>query len=138
MSALKVLLVMRCFVQAQGHTGTHDSIVARGTITTAEEPVEMRTGNGWSKTYRGEILLGSNVGCSFRAPNLIVTFLAVARVEYVLARCRSRLTCSRCPGPGNDCEVLVPIEVVSPFLIPPVAPAADNTLPPSYFEVTED
>ena len=107
------MLIQRSFVQAQGlgtsphhyhlspltrsaPAGTHDLIAATG-ILEADGPIdgteiplssipETESSDPppvWSRQYKGEIKLGPSVGSSFRAPNLIVTFLVAIRVKSV-------------------------------------------------------
>lgn len=87
----------------------------------------------WSRQYKGEIKLGPNVGSSFRAPNLVLTFLVAIRVN--------------CLGTGNDTEFNLPVDIISPFRTgdagghyippPPIVDEVDLVLPPSYFQTTE-
>ncbi|KAL8292346.1 hypothetical protein RQP46_001812 [Phenoliferia psychrophenolica] len=107
-----VCLIQRCFVSAQGLSGTHDIQVAQ-TRTLVDGPEE----GTWVQNLsdRGLILAPPqthNIASSFRAPNLVVQFLLSVRVAV--------------PGGGNDAELSWPIEILPstglPRPIPTVQP----------------
>lgn len=127
LSKLTPFLLIRFQSTDEPLAATHDSVLCKGDLEIDESCPPPAEG-AHIKGYKGFIKLNSNVGSSFKAPNLVVMYLIGIRVI--------------CPGVNNDVEMLVPIEIVSNLAqissngTEMTAPEPD--LPPDYFQVTEE
>ncbi|KAK4057302.1 hypothetical protein OIO90_001799 [Microbotryomycetes sp. JL221] len=103
-SSIKVYLVQRAHVCAQGLVNIHDKIVATGIVqqhdssqntpSTVDEPLDKR--------FKGMIALNRSVGSSFKAPNLSVSFLVVVSINV--------------NGLSNKTDITMPCNIVSSTL----------------------
>ncbi|KDE03945.1 hypothetical protein MVLG_05579 [Microbotryum lychnidis-dioicae p1A1 Lamole] len=119
LTAVTVHLVQRAYVGAQGLTNLHDTSVGRSQIEedgpSEGTPVRRDEADDdgpdsqaavWSKRFKGEIDLTRGVATSFRTVNLVIQYLVVVHVQST---------------PGNECDVAVPISIVSTASILPRA-----------------
>ncbi|SCV70138.1 BQ2448_1532 [Microbotryum intermedium] len=127
LSSVSVHLVQRAYVGAQGLTNLHDTSVGRPQIEedgpSEGTPIRRREADidgsesqaaVWSKRFKGEIDLTRGVASSFRTVNLVIQYLVVVHVQS---------------SPGNECEVAVPISIVSTASILPRARTGSRLSP---------
>ncbi|GAA6064398.1 hypothetical protein JCM10212_007136 [Sporobolomyces blumeae] len=136
-SMINVFLVQRVAITAQRLTNAQDVVVARATsmhpIGTASNaaalegyPVELGSGRGtgWRVDFGGSVKLPPQVGVSFRAPNLSVTYVLCFSVNI--------------GGLSNDLSpLMIPVELINcpplPSLETPPPPLTPEPPPPSTF-----
>ncbi|KAI5477556.1 hypothetical protein MNV49_006144 [Pseudohyphozyma bogoriensis] len=119
-SSLKVSLIQRAFVSAQGLSGTHDVLVAKAEAfddgpaeTDSLSDAEGAERAVWARRYRGTIQL--NVGSSFKAPNLVVQFMVNVHVSV--------------SGTGNDVDLSSPVEICPGYPTHPSVATVPATQP---------
>ncbi|GAA97357.1 uncharacterized protein L969DRAFT_94415 [Mixia osmundae IAM 14324] len=137
-SAIRVMLVQRTAVSAQGLQDTHETLIANANLHSsgADKGAKFATSDPettgiWSKKATGTIRIPAHLVPSFQSPSIHVSYVVMVQAT----------------APGTPALVTIPVDIVATqtkslgihgkaAAKPQDAPQVD--LPPSYFSVVEE